>query len=125
MISNVHMRLIFKVSDDSCFDYPKYRTIDIPMSDRMIEIMAETKTTCALLVGGHVVQEDKDSYTDLATELERARADLAILREGYSDCIADLIDASQHVGRFTLRAERISSIVQRHRDILTRYFEGT
>lgn len=114
-ISNVHMRLIFQVSDDSS-GYPKYRTLDIPMSDRMIDIMAETKSTCAVLVGGHVVQEDEPHYEPLATELERAKAEIERLRAGYAECIGELASMAQPPD---FEVTRRMQLVRRHRDILT------
>ena len=115
MISNVHMRLIFQVSDDSA-GYPKYRTIDIPMGDHMLETMT-TPIACAGLGREPAVPIDPDSY--LAKELERANVEIERLRAGYGECINDLIDASQHANHLTRRWERVAPIVQRHRDILT------
>ena len=105
MISNVHMRLIFKVSDDSCFDYPKYKTIDIPMSDRMIDITGDPATACAC-----------SSATTFAMELQRARAEIARLRQGYAECIDHLMHLADH--EVYGAAQGIVSSAQRHRDIL-------
>ena len=108
MISNVHMRLIFQVSDDSA-GYPKYRTIDIPMGDHMLETMT-TPIACAGLGREPAVPIDPDSY--LAKELERANVEIERLRSGYGECINDLIRLGDVI------APDYGSTVQRHRNIL-------
>ena len=111
MISNVHMRLIFQVSDDASGS-PKYRTIDIPMSDRMLETMT-TPIACAGLGREPAVPIDPDSY--LAKELERANVEIERLRAGYAECIGELASLAQP--RDYEVTQRMQ-IIQRHRDIL-------
>lgn len=124
MISYVHMRLIFKVSDDSSgypkyrtidipmSDRPKYRTIDIPMSDRMLESMTE-QIACTDLGREPAVPIDPDSY--LVKELERANVEIERLRAGYGECIGELAALAQP--RDSEVTQRMH-IIQRHRDIL-------
>ena len=100
MISNVHLRLMYKVVDNSGHDGPKYYTVDIPVSDRMIDITADP------------------------VALENAQAEIERLRKGYSECIDGLMRVVDiHAGcLYTAGAARENAeygdIVQRHRDIL-------